>query len=131
MTLPEAPESQPIQAPPQNHTQTTRGNNRAARHTKIDADLRQENVVHTRRQRRLPERFSGVTFVMARCFATAIMKPTVGSKLSDLPPEPRNYRDFKKHPRRPQLQVAMDAEYEALINNKTWRPATPDEISKH
>jgi hypothetical protein len=61
----------------------------------------------------------------------ALIKPTVGSKLSDLPPEPRNWKSFKNHPRRSDLQLAMDDEYDALIANGTWRPATLQEIADH
>jgi hypothetical protein len=41
----------------------------------------------------------------------ALVKPTVGSKLSSLPPEPRNWKEFKTHPCRDDLQLAMDDEY--------------------
>ena len=61
----------------------------------------------------------------------ALVKPTVGLKLLELPPEPRNYRQFKVHPQRDDLQLAMDDEYTALIANGTWRPATAEEIAKH
>jgi hypothetical protein len=55
----------------------------------------------------------------------------MGSKLSDLPPEPRNWRTFLKHPRRNDLQLAMDDEYNSLIANDTWRPATAEEVTNH
>jgi hypothetical protein len=61
----------------------------------------------------------------------ALLKPIVGLKLSDLPPKPRNYGEFLKHPRRYNLQIAIDKEFEALISNGTWRLATPKEIVKY
>jgi hypothetical protein len=61
----------------------------------------------------------------------ALIKLTVGLKLLEIPLEPRNYRQFKVHPRRDDLQLAMDDEYTALIANGTWRPATAEEIAKH
>jgi hypothetical protein len=61
----------------------------------------------------------------------ALLKPTVGSKLSELLPEPRNWHAFKIHSRRNDLQLAMDDEYNALITNQTWRPATPSKIATH
>lgn len=127
---PEAPQRRRAESPP-SPVQTTRHGNRAERRHEIDADLRQENIITGRRQRRKPEHFTGISFTMASCFATAILKPTVGSKLSELPPEPRNWKDFKNHPRRQQLQAAMDAEYVALTDNNTWRLATTDEINKY
>jgi hypothetical protein len=107
----------------------TRGNNRAPRRQEINADLNENNVVNGPRERRPRAYFTSTTF--DRCFAMALIKPTVGSKLSSLPPEPRNYKQFQSHPRRPQLQVAMDEEYNALTEIGTWRPATPEEISAH
>jgi hypothetical protein len=61
----------------------------------------------------------------------ALIKPTVGSKLSDLPPKPRNWKSFKNYPRRSDLQLAIDDEYDALIANSTWRPATLQEIADY
>jgi hypothetical protein len=55
----------------------------------------------------------------------------MGSKLSDLPPKPRNWRNFLKHPRRNDLQIAIDDKYNALIANDTWRPATAEEVANH
>jgi hypothetical protein len=68
---------------------------------------------------------------MAECFATSILKPTIGSKLSELPPELRNYRYFKTYPRHQQLQVAMNAEYVALKDNSTWHPVTETKVRNH
>jgi hypothetical protein len=59
----------------------------------------------------------------------ALVRPT--TKLTDMPPEPRNFKQFLQHPRRDDLQLAMDDEYTALIANNTWRPATPKEIAKY
>jgi hypothetical protein len=47
----------------------------------------------------------------------ALVKPVLGLKLSDLPLEPRNYREFLKHPRRNDMQLAMDEEFTSLITN--------------
>jgi hypothetical protein len=55
----------------------------------------------------------------------------MGSKLSNLPPEPRNWRTFLKHPRRNDLQLAIDDEYNSLIANDTWCLATAEEIANH
>jgi hypothetical protein len=109
--------------------QPTRGNNKAARRREINADLNPAHIVQGPRNRRPRVHFTSTTF--DRCFAMALIKPTVGSKLSELPPEPRNYRQFKVHPRRDDLQLAMDDEYTALIANGTWRPATAEEIAKY
>ncbi|KAG9381534.1 rve domain containing protein [Pyrenophora tritici-repentis] len=107
----------------------TRGNNKAARRHEINADLNPAHIIHGPRNRRARAFFTSSTF--DRCFAMALVKPTLGSKLSELPPEPRNYRQFLKHPRRDDLQLAMDDEYNALIANGTWRPATAEEIAKY
>ncbi|KAG9389227.1 rve domain containing protein [Pyrenophora tritici-repentis] len=107
----------------------TRGNNKAARRHEINADLNPAHIIHGPRNRRARAFFISSTF--DRCFAMALVKPTLGSKLSELPPEPRNYRQFLKHPRRDDLQLAMDDEYNALIANGTWRPATAEEIAKY
>jgi hypothetical protein len=48
-----------------------------------------------------------------------------------LPPEPRNYHEFLNHPRRPQLQVAMNDEIDALTEIDTFRPATAEEIANN
>jgi hypothetical protein len=61
----------------------------------------------------------------------ALVKPVLGSKLSDLPPEPCNYREFLKHPHRNDLQLAMNEEFTSLIANSTWRTATAEEIANH
>jgi hypothetical protein len=45
--------------------------------------------------------------------------------------EPRNYRDFLKHPRCNDPQLAMDDEFTALISNGTWRPAMAKEFATH
>jgi hypothetical protein len=59
------------------------------------------------------------------------LKLTVGLKLSSLPPEPRNYREFLNYPRRPQLQVAMNDEFDALTEIDTFRSATAEEIANN
>jgi hypothetical protein len=107
----------------------TRGNNETLRRHEINADLNAAHIIDGQRLRRARAHFTSVTF--DRCFAMALIKPVVGSKLSELPPEPRNYRDFLKHPRCNDLQLAMDDEFTALILNGTWRPATAEEIATH
>lgn len=107
----------------------TQGNNTAARRQEIDGNLNIANILDNKRTRRPRVYFTSDTF--DRCFAMALIKPTVGSKLSELPPEPRNWKEFLKHPRKKDLQLAMDDEYSALISNQTWRPATPEEQSTH
>jgi hypothetical protein len=122
---PETPQAPALQ----DELPATRGNNRAPRRQEINADLNENNVVNGPRERRPRAYFTSTTF--DRCFAMALIKPTVGSKLSSLPPEPRNYKQFRSHPRRPQLQVAMDEEYNVLTEIGTRRPATPEEIAAH
>ena len=107
----------------------TRGNNYAPRRLEINADFNPLNIIEGRRNRNARAYFTSATF--DRCLAMALVKPTIGSKLSSLPPEPRNWKDFKTHPRRNDLQIAMDEEYNALIMNNTWTPATADEIATH
>jgi hypothetical protein len=109
----------------------TRGNNQAARHREINADFDASNIVTGKRTRKPTIRANFTSEVFNRCFALALIKPTVGSKLSDLPPEPRNWKAFKIHPRQNDLQLAIDDEYNALISNSTWEPATPEEIASH
>jgi hypothetical protein len=123
-----APET-PQTPAPQDELPATRGNNRAPRRQEINADLNRNNVVDGPREQRPRAYFTTTTFDC--CFAMALIKPTVSSNLSSLPPEPRNYKQFRSHPRRPQLQVAMDEEYNALTEIGTWQPATPEEISAH
>jgi hypothetical protein len=115
-------------APPPLPVAPTRGDNVAPRRRDINADLDEAYIIQGPRLR-VRAYFSSATF--NRCFAMALIKPTVGSKLSDLPPEPRNWKSFKNHPRRSDLQLAMDDEYDALIANGTWRPATLQEIADH
>jgi hypothetical protein len=115
-------------APPPPPVAPTRGNNVAPCRHDINADLDEAHIIQGLRLR-VRAHFSSATF--DRCFAMALIKPTFGSKLSDLPPEPRNWKSFKNHPRRADLQIAMDDEYDALIANATWRPATLQEIADH
>jgi hypothetical protein len=110
----------------------TRGNNRAPRRQEISADMNKAHIIEgkrTRRQVGARAHFTSTTF--NRCLALALIKPTVGLKLSSLPPEPRNYRQFLNHPRRPQLQVAMNDEFDALTEIDTFRPATAEEIANN
>lgn len=95
----------------------TRGGNVAPRRHEINTDLNLSNIIEEGRRRVARVLFSTPTF--DRCFALALLKPTVGSKLSELPPEPRNWRAFKIHPRRADLRLVMDDEYNALIVNQT------------
>jgi hypothetical protein len=57
-----------------------RGNNRATRRQEINADLNENNIVNGPRERRPRAYFTSTTF--DRCFAMALIKPTVSSKLS-------------------------------------------------
>jgi hypothetical protein len=66
----------------------TRGNNQTPRRREINADFDEVHIIHGPRLQRLQPFFTLATF--DKCFAMALIKPTVGSKLSDLPPEPRN-----------------------------------------
>jgi hypothetical protein len=107
----------------------TQGNNKAPRRHEINADFNKAHIIDSPRLRRPRVVFTSIT--CDRCFAMALVKPVLGSKLSDLPPEPRNYHEFLKHPRRNDLQLAMDEEFTSLIANSTWRTATAEEIADH
>jgi hypothetical protein len=89
---PETPQTPALQ----DELPATRGNNRAPRQQEINTDLNRNNVVDGPHERRPRAYFTTTTF--DRCFAMALIKPTVGSKLSSLPPEPRNYKQFQSHP---------------------------------
>jgi hypothetical protein len=71
-------------------SQLTRGNNKAARQHKINADLDPAYIVQGPRNRRLRVHFTSATF--NRCFAIALIKLTVSLKLLELLLEPCNYR---------------------------------------
>jgi hypothetical protein len=90
-----APET-PQTPAPTDELPATRGNNQAPRQQEINADLNRNNVVDGPRERRPRAYFTTTPF--DRCFAMALIEPTVGSKLSSLPPEPRNYKQFPSHP---------------------------------
>ena len=71
----------------------TRGNNRAPHQQEISADINPAQIIKVKRTRQKAGArayFTLTTF--DRCLALALIKPTVGLKLSSLPPEPRNYR---------------------------------------
>jgi hypothetical protein len=116
-----------FEEPHVNTPEPTRSNNVAPRREDINADFSERHIIHGPRTRRARVNFSSATFDY--CFAMALVRLT--TKLADLPPEPRNYKQFLNHPRRNDLQLAVDDEYNALIANSTWRPATPEEITKH
>jgi hypothetical protein len=118
--------------PDPDYLQPTRGNNRAPCRQEISADIKKAQIIEGKRTRQnagARAHFTSTTF--DRCLALALIKPTVGLKLSSLPPEPRNYREFLNHPRRPQLQVAMNDEFDALTEINTFRPATAEEIANN
>jgi hypothetical protein len=110
----------------------TRGNNRTLRRQEISADINKAQIIEGKRTCQnagARAYFTSTTF--DRCLALTLIKPTVGLKLSSLPPEPRNYREFLNHPRRQQLQVAMNDEFDALTEFDTFRPATAEEIANN
>jgi hypothetical protein len=113
--------------PPEIDQAPTRGHNVAERRCEINADLNPAHIIDGPRERRPRVLFTSPTFTY--CFAMALVKPT--TKLADMAPEPRNFKQFLQHARRDNLQLAMEDEYTALIANNTWRPATAEEITQH
>jgi hypothetical protein len=117
---------QPDDLPP------TRSNNRAPCRQEISADINKAQIIEGKRTRQnagARAYFTSTTF--DHCLVLAPIKPTMGLKLSSLPPEPRNYQKFMNHPQRPQLQAAMNDEFNALMEIDTFRPATAKEIANN